>query len=360
VHVTGTGDPSVRYGIEQRNANLHGVSFDYGATDIEIDHLEVHHNGYLGIGVQAYPRCDGLHHRGNFEQRNTLVHDNYVHHATTGEGMYIGSSHYELDVPSGYILDCPETGYLEPPLINVRVYDNLVEDVGRDGIQVGAAIHGMEIAHNVVRRYAILHDYGQVGGLQINPGSVGLIHHNRIESFEGDVDGTAIQYAGGNTEDTEIYDNVIVGSPTPFLTLGYMIDDTHQTSFHHNTIVDRLVALPNGMHNHPLALDLYCNAMLPTATPHRVSMLDNIFVGYDWIGPFVYNDGTDDWFKIFDSHASLCPIDGVVYESAREPDVTVQGNFFSHDVADAQFVDAAAGDYHVSSGSPAAGMGARD
>jgi hypothetical protein len=88
-----------------------------------------------------------------------------------------------------------------------------------------------------------------------------------------------------------------------------------------------------------------------------MSMLANVFVGYDWIGQFAYNDRTDDWFQIFDSHASLCPIDGIVYDSVREPDLRVHGNYFSYDIADAQVVDEPGGDYRVRAGSPAAGMG---
>ncbi|APR79012.1 Hypothetical protein A7982_04359 [Minicystis rosea] len=349
VRISGAGDVNHGYGIEQKNANLNGVDFDIGITDMEVDHLEVHDNGYMGIGVRSYPRCDGKYHRGNFTQRNTSVHDNHVYNALTGEGFYIGTSHYNATEPRGYIeSDCPETGYLEPPLVNTKVYNNLLEDIGRDGIQVGAVIEGMEIRDNVIKRYALKQDYGQVGGIQINPGSVGQVHDNWIEAFAGDKAGTAIQYAGGGTEDIDIHDNVVIGSPTPLLTLGYLIASTNRTIFRHNTVVN----------SGGKPFYLFCNAQLTATQPHQVTIEDNIFVGYAEIGAFIFSDASGDWYKIVDSHAESCPINGHVYDNALEKDQHVTGNFYSKNVADAQFVNAAAQDYHLAPGSPATGMGA--
>lgn len=347
LHITGTGDPSIEYGIEEHSADLHGISFDEGITDIEIDHVEIHDVEWVGIGVRSYPRCDGMHNRSNWTQYDTNIHHNYLHDVLNGEGMYIGTSHYDRG-GGGYLSACPDLGYMEPPLRRVHVYDNILEDIGADGIQVGAAIEDMEITRNIVRRYARTQDPGDLGGLQINPGSVGLVHDNWIEAFAEDGVGTAIQYAGGDAGDIEIYDNVIITPAVALMTLGHMIGPAHRTIIRDNTIVSL-----SGT-----ALVFYCNPDLSPEAPHEMSMTGNIFVGYARIGPFVFNDGTDDWFHIFGSSAAACPINGHVYPNSREPDLEVPGNFWSREVTDAEFVDAAASDYRLQPGSPAEGMGA--
>jgi hypothetical protein len=363
LHLSGTGDPGEPFGLEQYGGGLHGVDFDQGITDIEIDHLEVHHDQWVGIGVRSYPRCDGAFNRSNWTQYDTVIHDNWVHDLAEGEGLYIGTSHYEQG-GLGYLQTCPELGYLEPPLRRVRVYDNVVSDVGADGIQVGSAIEGMEIARNVVRHYALTQDAGDVGGLQINPGSVGEVHHNWIESFVGDLAGTAVQYAGGDAGDVDIHDNVIVGAPTAFMTLGLMIGPGNQTIFRDNTIVERGMDPMGCTRPAPMPdlcqklMELYCNAGLTAAAPHRISITGNLFVGYDHVGPWVFDDEVDRWFRIFGGRSDACPIDGHVYSNAREPDLQIPGNFYAMDVADAHFADADAGDYHVAAGSVAAGFGA--
>lgn len=348
VRLSGAGDVNSEYGIEQKNANM-GLDFDIGITDVEVDHLDLHDNGYMGLGVRSYPRCDGRFHRGNFVQRNTFIHDNRVRNARDGEGFYIGTSHFNSTVGRAYVqTGCPDAGYLEPPLVNAKIYNNVLEDIGRDGIQVGAVTSGMEIYDNVVKRYAKKQDYGHVGGIQINPGSVGEVHGNWIEAMANDVEGTAIQYAGGSTGDVFIHDNVIVGSPTPLLTLGYMITSSNRTVFRNNTVVS----------SGGKPFYLFCNAALSTTQPHHMDITDNIFVGYDRIGQFLFSDAQGDWYKIFDGNAPKCPINGRVYDNALEAAQHVPGNFYSENVGDAQFVDAGMQNFRLLPTSPALGKGA--
>ena len=108
-----------KYGIVSTNSATHGVHFDEGCSDIEVDHIETHTNGYAGIVIRTYPRCGGTcsynedlgvcSRGGGFVQNNTLVHHNYIHDVP-GEGLYIGTSHYHMD-EGGYIFDpngyCP-------------------------------------------------------------------------------------------------------------------------------------------------------------------------------------------------------------------------------------------------------------
>ena len=136
-----------KYGFVVRNSKSHGVHFDEGSSDIEIDHIETSDNDYGGIVVRTYPRCGGrcghvegtqsyarLCTRGNFIQENTIIHDNYVHD-TPGEGMYIGTSHYYTD-SSADVYDplnaCAGETYAQPALSGVEIYNNLITDTGSE------------------------------------------------------------------------------------------------------------------------------------------------------------------------------------------------------------------------------------
>jgi hypothetical protein len=263
--------------------------------------------------------------------------------------MYIGTSHYQKTTPMAYAASCPSTPYLEPALQNAKVYRNILEDIGRDGIQVGAAISGMEIYDNVVKRYALTESYGHIGGIQINPGSVGKVYNNWIESAGG-VAENAIQYAGGGDGPLEIYDNIILKTKLPLMILGHLLSPNHATIFRNNTIVSDGGSL----------LYFFCySGLLSTGSPHPITVQNNIFVGYDRIGSFIYTDGAGkSWYKIFDQGSNYCPINGATYGSNLEENLKIPGNYYSTSVSDAQFMDSVNGDYVLKVTSPAIGKGA--
>ena len=62
--------------------------------------------------------------------------------------------------------------------------------------EVGAAISGVLIYNNIIRRFALNQDYGHVSGLQLNPGTVGRVYGNQIIS-EQSLSVTGILYSGG-------------------------------------------------------------------------------------------------------------------------------------------------------------------
>jgi hypothetical protein len=258
VHVTGTGSTAHSYGFLLRRSV--GTTFHarFGSSDIEVDHIEVaggqcltpdsasaalcasystHANedwGYAGIGIKTYPSEGAAYVKGSFVQRNTKVHDNYVHDVP-GEGLYIGPSHYGDVAADGYTPTVQEA-----PLAGVSVRNNCIERTGRDGIQVGAAISGLVVRKNFVKDFAyrdIPANSVDECGININPGSRGLIDRNWIEN-------TANQRSQGichqGTGDTWYTNNIVTGAQYGIILLRNSAHNTNENLpnvyFYNNTI----------------------------------------------------------------------------------------------------------------------------
>lgn len=234
------GDTTIDYGFEIKGSKDHGVHFDEGSSDIEVDGIETHSNNYAGISIRTYPRCGGrcghvstkpsyhrLCSRANFVQYNTKVHDNYIHDVP-GEGMYIGTSHYNLDGDAGVYdpgNECSGETQSQAQLHGVEVYNNLVEDTGRDAVQVGAATQDVEVHHNVIRRWAYEQDYGDSNAIVMNPGTVGDVYNNWLEGLvrtSGDSEeyfGVTFHGHGSANQISNIYNNVIFRVNNAFMFL---------------------------------------------------------------------------------------------------------------------------------------------
>ncbi|UII32736.1 right-handed parallel beta-helix repeat-containing protein [Fulvivirga ulvae] len=181
VRLTGTGSTD-DYGIKVSQGSPFGIVAELAATNFEIDHVEITNVAGPAISARTRPVCDGSTNRGTFTQKNTVVHHNYIHDVE-GEGFYIGGSHWHTNFPP--IADCPSLVLLEPQLEGVKVYNNIVENVGQDGIQVGGAVLGCEIYNNVVINYGLKNIQVHQSGIQINPGTTGSIFSNLIKGGTG-------------------------------------------------------------------------------------------------------------------------------------------------------------------------------
>ncbi|MDX2093076.1 MAG: hypothetical protein SFX73_34860 [Kofleriaceae bacterium] len=69
---------------------------------------------------------------------------------------------------------------------------------------------------------------------------------------------------------------------------------------------------------------LVCNSALTAVQPHQLTIDANIFVGYAEIGDFIFDDAAGDWYKIVDSNADKCPINGRVKDSEDAGGVAIQ------------------------------------
>ncbi len=339
IHLTGSGDDALTYGFVQKNANSMGLDADLGTSDIEIDHLEVFDNGYAGIVVRTYPRCGDKYNRNTWTLENVHLHHNYVHDVD-GEGFYIGTSHFsegEREVDSE---NCKHEMAAQSELKHIKIHHNRVENIGRDGIQLGAGVEDIAVYNNIIKYYAKNQEYAHVGGLQINSGTTGKFYNNWIESGPFDLSGTAIQYVGGIGGPTDIYNNIIIGSPTAILTLGHMGGADTPLNIIHNTVV-----------NSGSPYYFFCHSDSFTMA---YTIKNNIFAGFDHIGDQLGGG----WSKIFNSHASNCPINGQVYDTSNIPDAFVfVSNTSAENIADTDFVHAASNNLYLQATSPAVGAG---
>nr|WP_294949076.1 right-handed parallel beta-helix repeat-containing protein [uncultured Mucilaginibacter sp.] len=197
--VLGNGDPNVKYGFDVNGGNI-GMTMDNLTSDFEIANVEVRNSGFAGIMAKTDPSCDEATWRGHFTMDNVSIHDNYVH-KTGGEGLYIGNSFYA----QGRQLAC---GTVMPhDVLNLKVFNNLTDSTGCEGIQVGSATLNCEVYQNTVTSPGLSpFASGQNNGIQIGEGTGGTCYRNLVKNAPGN--GIIVLGLGDNV----VYDNIIINT----------------------------------------------------------------------------------------------------------------------------------------------------
>jgi hypothetical protein len=108
-----------------------GLSIGDGATDFEIDCIEVARAEFAGIVAKTDDD-------GSATMRNVKLHDTYIHD-TGSEGIYFGSTQAQ-----------PQHSFE-----NLEIYDNRFLRTGTEALQTGQLGDGAEIHHNVLGPAAI-------------------------------------------------------------------------------------------------------------------------------------------------------------------------------------------------------------
>lgn len=198
VQIRGDGDPASFYGFDIWGAN-NTLSLKDLSTNIELCNLEVHHaSGFAGIMFKSDPDCTGY--ENDFVQRDTFIHDNYIHDVP-GEGIYAGYSFW-----ADGKTDCPNGADYPHELVGVRIYNNITERTGREGIQLGSATADVEVFNNFVIDSGVLNQTYQNGAVQLGEGTTGKFYRN----FIANVPGNGLILLGRG--DRKVYDNIIVNS----------------------------------------------------------------------------------------------------------------------------------------------------
>jgi len=195
--ITGTGTTGVKYGFDVNGGNI-GMTLDNLSSDFEITNVEVRNSGFAGIMAKTDPSCDIATQRGNFTMQNVTIAKNYIH-KTGGEGLYIGNSFYA----KGSLLSC---GSVLPHAIKtLKVYGNLTDSTGCEGIQVGSAIYGCSVYSNTVKSPGLSpFASGQNNGIQIGEGTGGRCYNNFVKDAPGN--GIIVLGLGDNL----VYNNFII------------------------------------------------------------------------------------------------------------------------------------------------------
>lgn len=230
--ILGNGDPDYKYGFKVTTHNNSYIQMIAKTTGFEIAHVEVAGDfadstvdgaGFVGIMVKSQPICwddpnGGSTDAGNFEITNVSLHDNYIH-GVGGEGMYVGYGRSK-----GVWLNSTANSYTDAngDRVNVKcsrenfphnisdlyIYNNIVENVGWDGIQVKNAHFNANIYDNVIKNYANAAIGPHDEGILVGDGSEALIYGNWIENGTAQSNGIQVN-AFGNTK---IYNNVVLGT----------------------------------------------------------------------------------------------------------------------------------------------------
>lgn len=201
IRLTGSGSPAHQYGIKAAGTVYVGGL----TTNVEVDHLEIynpHAAGFAGMMVKTDPTCDEATWRENFTMYDVSLHDNYIHDITRGEGFYIGFTFYD-----GYERTCDGktiTVYGHT-IEGLDVYNNIIENIGSEGIQISSIPNGARVYNNVVRQYG-QRPFAQYqdNGVQIGQGQV-IVYNNLIDEGVGNA---FIIFGTGH----KFYNNIILNS----------------------------------------------------------------------------------------------------------------------------------------------------
>ncbi len=238
----GDGARVERYGIKVSIQKSFFITFETFTTDFEVARVEVagyepngtgKNAGFAGMGIKTSPYQDCELFTDSTRQawimKNVSIHDNYIHDVG-GEGLYIGHGFYKGRTES----KCPEKTWSHA-IQGLRVYNNLIENTGYDGIQVKNADKDCEIYNNVIRNYGTKNHNAHNEGLILADGVTGKAYNNLIDTGTGH--GIMFQGMGNN----EIFNNIIInaggdgfnGTKSP--TMGVYLPDGYVRIFN-NTI----------------------------------------------------------------------------------------------------------------------------
>ncbi|EMR04649.1 PKD domain-containing protein [Cesiribacter andamanensis] len=313
IRITGTGSSSHKYGFYIRTASK-GSAMYVTETDIEVDHIEIADAGFAGIMSKVEAKCDNReYHRGNFTMYNMSFHDLYIH-GTRGEGLYIGSSYYTgKDYGCGMVYSHEIHG--------LRVYNNIVENTGADGIQIGCATKDVEMYNNTIKNYGLdPFASSQDMGLILNPGTSGKFYNNQI--FDGK--GMGIMVLGiGNIS---LYNNLVVRPGGD----GIFIDE-------------RGPLLPNSGYQ-------VLNNTIVNPGRDGIRMYSRNSVGNRFINNIVAEPKT--------LHLNYYTRNQYLYLNHSDIQYTASNNLFVPKITDVKFVNAGSGNYQLQETSNAVNKGA--
>lgn len=207
----GDGDESTAYGIKISTTKGFFLTFEQLSDNFETYLIEIagyepsgigEDNGFAGIGIKTspYQDCDLFTDatRTAWIMKNVTVKNCYIHDVG-GEGLYIGHGFYNGRQES----NCSSVTYSHS-IQHIRIHDNIIEDVGYDGIQIKNADLDCELYNNRIKNYGQLDEGAHNEGLFIGGGTTGKFYNNYVINGTGH----GIQFQGmGNVD---IFNNVIV------------------------------------------------------------------------------------------------------------------------------------------------------
>ncbi|MCF6407541.1 PKD domain-containing protein [Chitinophaga filiformis] len=225
LHITGSGTPGIEYGFDVNGKNLIGVKMQgmylgSGSSDIDVHNFYIHDVGSFIVAKTTQECNNPQFWEGKYVMKNVKIHHIKGRYAAY-EGFYIGNTHYIMD----YLL-CK--GIRSHHIQDLEVYDNDLQYMGQDGIQVAMADMGENRVHNnVVRNYGTNRLDAQSYGMLMGGGS-------RVKLYDNVVDngylpgialfGSGVSYVYNNTvsnvengEGIQVADKLILEPVTAYI-----------------------------------------------------------------------------------------------------------------------------------------------
>ena len=323
---SGSGVAGTKYGIRilgTKAGGINGLSVDEFSTNFRIDHIEIANTGFAGIMSKTNPTCDTLTHRNNFTQNSSVFHDNYIYN-TGGEGMYIGHTSY-----NGFNISCNEESVVVMPAVlkGVRIYNNIIENTGYDGIQLSSGEEDCEIYNNVVLNYGTTGTWGQIAGIQLGGGTTGKCYNNYVANGKG----IGITLFGlGNID---VFNNIIVNA-------GRNHQPNDPTVRVHGMFCDDRNTIPGSSFN------FYNNTIVnPKTDGIRFSSTGS--AGNKFFNNIIVGPGSIDAYSPFSKESPFINI-GV----KTGIDAIISNNYFHANMSQIQFIDTLTNNYRLSLNSP--------
>ncbi len=301
--ILGNGATGTKYGFVINGGNI-GMTMDDLSSDFEIANVEVRNSGFAGIMAKTDPTCDVSTQRGHFTMQNVLFHDNYVH-KTGGEGFYIGNSFYAEGVQASCGTVLPHD------VVNAKIYNNITDSTGCEGIQVGSATSGCEIYGNQVNlpgRTPFAND--QNNGIQIGEGTGGKCYNNLIKNAPGN--GIIVLGLGDNL----VFNNYILNAGGNGIFADSRYTPGPNFKFINNTIVSPVV---DGI-------------KLDSETIPMNTVINNVIINA--------GSGT------------------AIHKISNNVKLTSSNNYINKDITTCKFVNFNGGNYHLQATSPLIDAGA--
>ncbi len=318
IKVSGTGTDSIQYGFQvQRVGGGTGLAVGDLSTDVEIENMEIANTPIAGVYAKTDPTCNDFSStRDKFTMYNFKFHDCYVHDVAD-EGLYIGSSKYSGQHLTG---DCDTLVYPHV-LIGTRVYNNIIENTGWDGIQVSSAEEDCKVYNNTIRQDSYAEHNGQMSGILIGGGSRADVYNNKI--YDGKGDGIDIFGLGS----MRVFNNLIVRAGRT-----YMPNDP--VAFKHGIYLGKSVTLPEEENK------IYNNTIVSPKSFGITYANDESNTGYI-INNAVVNPGYTDAGE------------SAFYNINVEPSqIELLNNYSGNSVEEAKFLDVITDNYDLKPNSP--------
>ena len=322
IRLSGSGDGEITYGIQVlRVDNGTGISVTELSTDVEIDYVEIANTSIAGVYAKSEPDCLFNSTRDKFTMNNFWLHDCYLHDIAD-EGLYIGSSKY-----TGQTINCngKDTTVFPHVIIGARIYNNIVENTGWDGIQVSSAQSNCQVFGNTIRNDSYEEYQYQMSGILIGGGSSCDCFNNQI--FDGKGDGIDILGLGN----MKVYNNLIVNA-------GRTFKPNDPLAFKHGIYVGQTVTTPNA------TFDFFNNTIVSPKS-NGIKYSNDEAIRASFINNLITNPGR------------LLVEGDQAYINGTQPAIQKSTNFFTPENGSARFLGQSPNPYDLLPNSPAVNTG---